>query len=149
MFGELGHCPINGAGSDVLLLQLAGLKKLLKEGEKLPAIYSDPTFGQSSNWILSTSQLTSEFFEGWGYGEGALHPRRDTFARANLRFLLSVVDEGYGLAYAVNNRSLRFTITSMNKGAEGVQQFRAYLEEAATEMGDVMRNGLSQQKSKL
>lgn len=48
----------------------SGLKKLLKEGEKLPAIYADPTFGQSSNWILSTSQLTSEFFEGWGYGEG-------------------------------------------------------------------------------
>lgn len=49
---------------------LAGLKKVLKDGEKLPAIYSDPTFSQSNNWVLSTSQLTSEFFEGWGYGEG-------------------------------------------------------------------------------
>lgn len=52
------------------LLLFSGLKKLLKEGEKLPAIYADPTFAASSNWILSTSQLTSEFFEGWGYGEG-------------------------------------------------------------------------------
>lgn len=31
---------------------------LLKEGEQLPAIYADPTFSKSSNWILSTSQLT-------------------------------------------------------------------------------------------
>lgn len=53
-----------------LLSLFKGLKKLLKEGEKLPAIYADPTFAASSNWILSTSQLTSEFFEGWGYGEG-------------------------------------------------------------------------------
>lgn len=49
----------------------SGLKKLLKEGEQVPAIYTDPTFAKSSNWVLSTSQLTSEFFEGWGYGEGS------------------------------------------------------------------------------
>lgn len=35
-------------------------------------------------------------------------------------YLWLVVDDGYGLAYAVNARSLRFTITSMNKSAEGV-----------------------------
>ncbi|KAL8290043.1 hypothetical protein RQP46_002982 [Phenoliferia psychrophenolica] len=107
---------------------LFGLKKLLKEGEQLPAIYADPTFAKSSNWVLSTSQLTSEFFDGWGYGE--------------------VVDEGYGLAYAVNARSLRFTITSMNKGAEGVRQFRQYLEEACTEVRDVMEKGLLAQAEK-
>lgn len=37
---------------------ISGLKMLLKEGEQLPAIYADPTFSKSSNWILSTSQLT-------------------------------------------------------------------------------------------
>ncbi|KDE09052.1 hypothetical protein MVLG_00770 [Microbotryum lychnidis-dioicae p1A1 Lamole] len=93
---------------------LFGLRKLLKEGEKLPALYKDPTFAQSGNWVLSTSQLASEYFEGWGYGE--------------------VVDEGYGLSYAVNANSLRFIITSMNKGAQSPAHLRAYLEEAA---GDV------------
>ncbi|KAM0745737.1 acyltransferase ChoActase/COT/CPT [Meredithblackwellia eburnea MCA 4105] len=105
---------------------LFGLKKLLKAGEKLPSLYADPTFGKSANWVLSTSQLSSEYFEGWGYGE--------------------VVDEGYGLAYAVNNRSLRFTITSMNKGEIG--QFRQYLEESCTEVREVMEKGLAAQEAK-
>ena len=54
-----------------MLTVAAGLKKLLREGEKMPSIYTEETFNKSSHWHLSTSQLTSEFFEGWGYGEGA------------------------------------------------------------------------------
>jgi len=49
---------------------LFGLKKLLKEGEPMPEIYKDPTYAKSSHWELSTSQLSSPFFDGWGYGEG-------------------------------------------------------------------------------
>uniref|UniRef100_A0A0K3CET4 Nucleolar GTP-binding protein 2 n=2 Tax=Rhodotorula toruloides TaxID=5286 RepID=A0A0K3CET4_RHOTO len=101
---------------------LFGLKKVLKEGENLPALYQDPTFAQSGNWILSTSQLSSEYFAGWGYGE--------------------VVDEGYGLAYAVNNRTLRFTITSMNRGKHNnVHAFRHYLEQACNEVREMMEKG--------
>lgn len=47
-----------------------GLKKLLKEGEPMPAIFTEPTFARSAHWKLSTSNLSSEFFDGWGYGEG-------------------------------------------------------------------------------
>jgi hypothetical protein len=43
---------------------------MLKEGELLPEIYTDPAFGQSSHWELSTSQLSSQYLDGWGYGEG-------------------------------------------------------------------------------
>jgi hypothetical protein len=43
---------------------------MLKEGEPLPEIYTDPAFGQSSHWELSTSQLSSRYLDGWGYGEG-------------------------------------------------------------------------------
>ncbi|BGP07304.1 GTPase required for pre-60S ribosomal subunit nuclear export and maturation [Rhodotorula toruloides] len=101
---------------------LFGLKKVLREGEELPALYQDPTFAQSGNWILSTSQLSSEYFAGWGYGE--------------------VVDEGYGLAYAVNNRTLRFTITSMNRGKHNnVHAFRHYLEQACNEVREMMEKG--------
>ncbi|GAA5933788.1 hypothetical protein JCM1841_002124 [Sporobolomyces salmonicolor] len=105
---------------------LFGLKKLLKEGEELPALYTDPTFAQSSNWILSTSQLSSEYFDGWGYGE--------------------VVDEGYGLAYSVNNRTLRFTITSMNRDAHNnVRAFRHYLEEACNDVREVVEKGMAKE----
>ncbi|BGP15274.1 Carnitine O-acetyltransferase mitochondrial [Rhodosporidiobolus nylandii] len=101
---------------------LFGLKKLLKEGEQLPELYKDKTFAQSSNWVLSTSQLSSEYFAGWGYGE--------------------VVDEGYGLAYSVNARSLLFTITSMNRGAHNnVNSFKAYLEESCEDVRAMMEKG--------
>lgn len=54
---------------------LFGLKRLLMEedgvtAENLPAIYTDKAFGQTSNWEMSTSQLGSDYLDGWGYGEG-------------------------------------------------------------------------------
>ncbi|GAA5916337.1 hypothetical protein JCM8208_005308 [Rhodotorula glutinis] len=101
---------------------LFGLKKVLKEGEELPALYQDPTFGLSSNWVLSTSQLSSAYFDGWGYGE--------------------VVDEGYGLAYSVNDRNIRFNITSMNRGSHNnVHAFRTFLEESCNHVREMMEKG--------
>lgn len=44
----------------------------MKEGEELPALYSDPSYTKTSHWELSTSQLSSNYFDGWGYGEGEL-----------------------------------------------------------------------------
>jgi len=49
---------------------LFGLKKLLKADEPVPEIYTDPSFSKSNHWELSTSQLSSPYFNGWGYGEG-------------------------------------------------------------------------------
>ena len=96
-----------------------GLKKLLKEGEELPKIFTDPAYVASSNWILSTSQLSSEFFDGWGYGQ--------------------VVSEGFGLAYSVNNTNLRFTITSTTGKTE---QLKQYLAEAAEEVREAIEKGM-------
>jgi carnitine O-acetyltransferase len=50
-------------------------------------------YTKSNTWILSTSQLSSEFFEGWGYGE--------------------VTEKGFGLSYSVNANNLRWGITEM------------------------------------
>ena len=50
---------------------LFGLKNLVRADEELPGIYKDPAYGRSSHWELSTSQLSSRYFDGWGYGEGA------------------------------------------------------------------------------
>ncbi|GAA5896780.1 hypothetical protein JCM6882_005033 [Rhodosporidiobolus microsporus] len=101
---------------------LFGLKKLLKEGEKMPKLYQDPTFGQSGNWVLSTSQLSSSYFDGWGYAE--------------------VIDEGYGLAYSVNDRNIRFNITTMNRSPHhSAFALRHYLEEACHDVREVMEKG--------
>ena len=68
-----------GKGVDRHLL---GLKKCLAEGEELPEIYRDPAYAYSATWYLSTSQLSSEFFNGYGWSQ--------------------VVDDGFGIAYMIN-----------------------------------------------
>jgi carnitine O-acetyltransferase len=61
---------------------LDGLKKLLREGEKLPALYEDPAYSYSKSWYLSTSQLSSEYYNGYGWSQ--------------------VIDDGFGVAYMIN-----------------------------------------------
>ena len=51
---------------------LFGLKKMLRADEPAPEIYTDPAYSKTSHWELSTSQLSSPFLDGWGYGEGSL-----------------------------------------------------------------------------
>ncbi len=61
---------------------LFGLRRLLAPGEDLPALYRDPAYGYSSSWFLSTSQLSSEYFNGYGWSQ--------------------VIDDGFGIAYMIN-----------------------------------------------
>ena len=61
---------------------LFGLKKCLKEGEEVPELFKDRAYAYSGTWFLSTSQLSSEFFNGYGWSQ--------------------VVDEGWGIAYMIN-----------------------------------------------
>ncbi len=61
---------------------LFGLKKLIGPNEELPAIYKDPAFAYSSKWFISSSQLSSEYFNGYGWSQ--------------------VVDDGWGIAYMIN-----------------------------------------------
>ena len=62
----------------VLMLHV-GLKKLATAAEAKASIFTDPVFSRSNHWYLSTSQLSSELFQGYGWGE--------------------VVEDGYGVAY--------------------------------------------------
>ena len=61
---------------------LFGLKKLLKEGEEVPEIFKDPAYTYSATWYVSSSQLSSEYFNGYGWSQ--------------------VIDGGWGLAYMIN-----------------------------------------------
>ncbi|PVI01903.1 carnitine O-acetyltransferas-like protein [Periconia macrospinosa] len=76
---------------------LFGLKKCLKEGEDLPSIYKDPAFAYSSTWFISSSQLSSEYFNGYGWSQ--------------------VVDDGWGIAYMINENSIQFNVVSKGLGS--------------------------------
>lgn len=123
---------------------LFGLKKCLKEGEELPALYKDRAYGYSSTWYLSTSQLSSEYFNGYGWSQ--------------------VVDEGFGIAYMINeNRyvvsssnairhtkltkiSIQFNVVSKGLGSE---RMSFYLNEAAIDLRDLLLPTLEAPKAKL
>ncbi|KAG2012392.1 hypothetical protein GB937_007222 [Aspergillus fischeri] len=104
---------------------LFGLKKLLREGEKLPALYEDPAYAYSGSWYLSTSQLSSEFFNGYGWSQ--------------------VIDDGFGIAYMINENSLNFNIVCKRLGAERMSY---YLNEAATDLRDLLMPDLLAESEK-
>ncbi|KAK3688412.1 acyltransferase ChoActase/COT/CPT [Podospora appendiculata] len=105
---------------------LFGLKRLIEPGQEVPALYKDPAFAYSSSWYLSTSQLSSEFFNGYGWSQ--------------------VIDGGFGIAYMINENSINFNIVSKGLGS---QRMSFYLNEAAGEMRDLLIPTLEAPKSKL
>ncbi|KAL9116717.1 MAG: hypothetical protein Q9187_006755 [Circinaria calcarea] len=105
---------------------LFGLKKCLQEGEELPALYKDKTYGYSSTWFLSTSQLSSEYFNGYGWSQ--------------------VVDDGFGIAYMINENNIQFNIVSKGLGSE---RMSFYLNEAAGDIRDLLLPGIEGPKAKL
>ncbi|KAF2089377.1 carnitine O-acetyltransferas-like protein [Saccharata proteae CBS 121410] len=105
---------------------LFGLKKCLKEGEALPKLYEDPTYSYSSTWFVSSSQLSSEYFNGYGWSQ--------------------VVDDGWGIAYMINENSIQFNIVSKGLGCD---RMSFYINEAAGDMRDLMVPTLEAPKAKL
>ncbi|KAF2713115.1 carnitine O-acetyltransferase [Pleomassaria siparia CBS 279.74] len=110
----------NGQGVD---RHLFGLKKCLKEGETLPTLYKDPAFAYSSTWFISSSQLSSEYFNGYGWSQ--------------------VVDDGWGIAYMINKYSIQFNVCSKGLGSD---KMSFYLNEAANDIRDLMLPTLDKAK---
>lgn len=125
---------------------LFGLKKCLKDGEEMPGLYQDRAYGYSGTWFLSTSQLSSEFFNGYGWSQ--------------------VVDDGFGIAYMINenryvsrfrrlvtwrdannrDHSIQFNIVSKCLGCD---RFSFWLNEAAGEIRDLLLPTIESAKAKL
>ncbi|CAR28029.1 hypothetical protein ZYGR_0N05170 [Zygosaccharomyces rouxii] len=96
-----------------------GLKNMLKESDQIPALFQDPLFSYASTWLISTSQLSSEYFDGYGWSQ--------------------VNDNGFGLAYMLNNEWLHINI--VNKPAKSklsVHRLHYYLSQAADEIADTL-----------
>ncbi|EHL02755.1 putative Carnitine O-acetyltransferase, mitochondrial [Glarea lozoyensis 74030] len=105
---------------------LFGLKKLLGPNDEMPAIYKDPAFAYSSKWFISSSQLSSEYFNGYGWSQ--------------------VVDDGWGIAYMINENSIQFNVCSKGLGSD---RMSFYLNEAAGDMRDLLAPTLEAPKAKL
>jgi len=105
---------------------LFGLKKLLGPNDEVPAIYKDPAYAYSSTWRISSSQLSSEYFNGYGWSQ--------------------VVDDGWGLAYMINENSLQFNVVSKGLGSD---RMSFYLNEAAGDIRDLLLPTLEAPKAKL
>lgn len=115
---------------------LFGLKKLIRESEPTPEIYQDESYSKTNHWELSTSQLSSPCIDGWGYGEGlSIFDISSCILLTFAPFFQKVVPDGYGLAYAIGDNYLRWTITSLKLDTA---ELRHYLAEAATEIKELM-----------
>ncbi|CEI96148.1 Putative Carnitine O-acetyltransferase [Rhizopus microsporus] len=120
--GQYMGQAVNAHGVD---RHLFGLKNSLREGEQKPALFTDHAFAYSSHWYLSTSQLTSEHFDGYGWGQ--------------------VVNDGFGVAYMIKNNALQFNVASVKdlevhgkKYINGTHRFKQALEEACDDMRDAL-----------
>ncbi|OAP58209.1 hypothetical protein AYL99_07299 [Fonsecaea erecta] len=105
---------------------LFGLKKLIQPGEETPEVFTDPAYTYSSTWYISSSQLSSEYFNGYGWSQ--------------------VVDQGWGIAYMINENSLQFNIVSKKLGCE---RMSFYLNEAANDIRDMLLPSMETPKAKL
>jgi len=120
--GQYMATAVNAHGVD---RHLFGLKNSLKAGEPKPELFTDPAFAYSSHWYLSTSQLSSEHFDGYGWGQ--------------------VVNDGFGCAYMIKNNALQFNVASVKdlevhgkKYIGGTHQFKQCLEDACNELRDLL-----------
>lgn len=97
---------------------LFGLKQMA--GSEIPEIFKDPIFNYSQYWYLSTSQLSSNNFNGYGWAP--------------------VVPEGLGLAYMINNDWIHINITCYKDNVFGinVDDFSQCLTQASLELKDVL-----------
>ncbi|KAI8978463.1 acyltransferase ChoActase/COT/CPT [Pilobolus umbonatus] len=120
--GEYMADAVNGHGVD---RHFFGLKNSLKSNEEKPALFTDPANAYSSHWYLSTSQLSSEHFDGYGWGQ--------------------VVNDGFGCAYMIKNNALQFNVASVKdlevhgtQYINGTHHFKQALEDAANDIRDLM-----------
>ena len=90
---------------------LMGLSMLVGPSEETPSLFTDPMYWKSKTWHVSTSNLSNELFDGWGWGE--------------------VVPDGIGVAYSTNKDVLLFNVTSARGFAAPFCQF---LEDAVKDM---------------
>jgi carnitine O-acetyltransferase len=74
--------------------------------------FSDPVYDRTRNWLISTSNLTHEAIDNWGWGE--------------------VTPGGLGVAYSTRKDSLRFNVVA--EAGTGADAYAACLRGALRDM---------------
>lgn len=113
-----------GQGCDRHLL---GLKFLVKPGETMPKLYSDPGYTRSNHWAISTSGLVGELMDGWGFGE--------------------VVPDGIGVGYSVGEQWIRYTVSSRHPQEQWAHRMTANLENALVLMTRICESQMAKEKA--
>lgn len=104
---------------------LFGLKQMIGESDKdsevIKQFFDNPIFSYSQYWYLSTSQLSSENFNGYGWSP--------------------VVPEGLGLAYMINRKWLHINITNYKENPFGlkVDEMAYFLTLSVQELAEALR----------
>jgi carnitine O-acetyltransferase len=103
---------------------LFGLKQMLDDSTKdskiVKEFFNNPVSGYSQYWYNSTSQLSSENFNGWGFAP--------------------VVPEGFGLAYMINKNWLHINITAFKENPFNlkVDEMAYFLTVALQELNEAL-----------
>ncbi|EPZ34984.1 Acyltransferase ChoActase/COT/CPT domain-containing protein, partial [Rozella allomycis CSF55] len=104
---------VEGKGVDRHLL---GLKLLASELKiETPKIFTNPAYSMSCHWNVSTSQITSEYYDNWGWGE--------------------VCPDGYGIPYMIKEKSIHFCVASQHLHSNRLTHF---LQESLEEMKSIL-----------
>jgi hypothetical protein len=105
---------------------ILGLRTMAtKHNIEMPALFKDPALSRSNTWVLSTSNVTTPFFDIFGFG--------------------AVCETGYGLGYQTLPSSLPVNITSFFSGqakvpgSTGSKVFGKALVESLRDFADVHR----------
>lgn len=110
-----------GRGVDRHLLALRHLIHPEQDG-MVPFFEKNPLLKRSSTWHISTSHLTHELFDGWGWGE--------------------VVPDGFGIAYSVKADCIQFNIACLRDLGQNFPEFDPLECDPAQRMGDSIENSL-------
>lgn len=95
--------------------------------ENIPPLFKDPLFNYSGTWYICTSQLSSEYFDGYGWSQ--------------------VNDIGFGLAYMLNKDWMHINIVNKPQfSGLSVDRLHYYLNQAADEIGDALIKESAQAK---
>ncbi|KAJ3282746.1 Carnitine O-acetyltransferase mitochondrial [Rhizoclosmatium sp. JEL0117] len=109
-------CDGKGVDRHLLGLRLVQTEKEKQQG--LGGLFLDPAYSKSTHWKLSTSQISSEWFNGLGFGQ--------------------VVNDGYGIGYQIKGNNLMFTVVSKKEGMQNQKMVQA-LEESIAELKKVFK----------
>ncbi|XP_034944753.1 carnitine O-palmitoyltransferase 2, mitochondrial [Chelonus insularis] len=108
-----------GQGFDRHLFALKNLWETSEKRDKMPAIFQDPAYAKINHNILSTSTLSSPEVMAGGFGP--------------------VVDDGYGIAYMIQDHKLGSVVTSYRQHRDATE-YVSFLKSAFEDIRRILKS---------